>query len=630
MTIAGPTSSLPVINAAQAAGDDADDDGPGLASQWIRRDPVAAVVLLLILIQLAWRAKIGLAGYMEYDDFYLAILAHENKLSVSWLFQHFNNHLMPGGLLYVWLVTKAFGYAYWPYLTLMLVWQAILSLSFFRLLRQVVTARWGLLVPMCLFLFSPLGLEPTSWWVVGVNLLPAELAMVWAMGAQVKYVRTGNLRHLISLGLAMLFGFTFGEKTLLVGPLVFLFTVCLLTRGSPGRSIWRALKRQWPAWLVLLGLSAPYVYLYQLHPDNLPSVKSLDDVLRFLGQFFGQTVVPGLLGGPWEWWYTEGPPLVSPGPTLSTLAGVFMVGLMVFTIWRRPRAIRAWILLLGYAGAVAALIAVGRLGFGLGSIAGLVPRYASDIVVVAALAIGAALFGVQRIPDKTVRNPAWLTNASTGPVPTAALGAVVALFAIGAVISTNGYAKAWAIQPGRDYLATVQQELAKAPAGTVFFDQTTPSSVMIPYQYPVNLQSRVFALLPKQPVFVTEAERLWVFDDKGHIRPAWVEPGVKLVPGPVPNCGHSLNGGKPATLPLTGSVIEWPWIVRIAYLSSGDSEVTLRIGKQAQVFSAKQGLHEYFFHLTADGPTLEIDVHNPAVHLCTNEVTIGNLVPKAF
>lgn len=52
-----------------------------------------------------------------------------------------------------------------------------------------------------------------------------------------KDARPGRSRHLVTLGASFLLGLLFFEKTLLVAPLVFLFTVCLLVEGGLVRSI---------------------------------------------------------------------------------------------------------------------------------------------------------------------------------------------------------------------------------------------------------------------------------------------------------------------------------------------------------------------------------------------------------
>lgn len=628
MAMTGPTTALPTISTGAAAIDDADDETPGWLSRSIRQDPVRAVAILLILIQLLWRAKISSAGFMAYDDFQLAIEAHENGLTVDYLLSHFNNHMMPAGLLYVWAVTKAFGYAYWPYLLILLLGQAVLSVAFFRLLRQLTSARWGVLVPLSVFLFSPLNLEVTAWWVFGMFMLPLQLAMVWAIGAQVKYVRTGQKRHLVSLALSLVFGLLFAEKALLIAPLLFVLTACLLVKGSPGRSIWRAITRYWPAWLVLTAVSVPYLLVYRINAESsLRKPDSVSQVTSFFGQLFGETLIPGLLGGPWSWLFGAGPPLAAPEPVLYVLALVIMAALVAFTIWRRPPAGRAWLLLLAYAFVAAALIASSRLGFALSSVAGLVPRYTSDIVVVAAICIGVATFGVRDVPDrKPPRQIRYFATPAGGMTKIVAITAAVFLYAVGTVVSTSGFSKAWAVQPGRDYLVTVQAELAKAPAGTVFFEQVVPDDVLVRYSYPINMQSRFFGPLALKPVFVTEAEKPSVFDDKGHIRPAWVD-GRKSLPGPVPQCGHAVKGIQSVSIPLDGPLIYWPWTVRMAYLSSAESTVAVRIGGQVHQFVAKQGLHQIFFNITGSGETVDITVLNQGVDFCTNDIAVGKLVP---
>ncbi len=181
--------------------------------------------------------------HLTADDFSLAARAAESGLTYDYLFHVFNNHLMPAGMLLSWLITRSAGLNYLPYMLTLLAFQALLSVAFYRLLRQLIGARWGLLLPFCILVFNPITLEPTSWWSAGINILPMQLAMVLAVGAQVKYIRTGRLRHLITLGLAMVLGLAFFEKSVLIAGLVFLVTVCLFVRGGAVRSVVRGVGR---------------------------------------------------------------------------------------------------------------------------------------------------------------------------------------------------------------------------------------------------------------------------------------------------------------------------------------------------------------------------------------------------
>jgi len=82
------------------------DDRPGRVARWAVADPIRAVAVVLMVAQLAWRAQIASRGFLAIDDFALAAHAHESRLGPDYLFGLFNNHLMPGGLLLTWLITK--------------------------------------------------------------------------------------------------------------------------------------------------------------------------------------------------------------------------------------------------------------------------------------------------------------------------------------------------------------------------------------------------------------------------------------------------------------------------------------------------------------------------------------------
>ncbi|MGS2612917.1 hypothetical protein ACVCAH_00035 [Micromonospora sp. LZ34] len=586
---------------------------------------------VLIVIGLAWRAQIASRGYLAQDDFVLAARAAGSDLTVDFLLSQFNNHLMPAGLLVTWLFTHAAGLAYWPYVLLLTAGQAVLSVAFYRLLRLIVPPSWGLLVPLCVLLFSPLTLEVTSMATTGLMLLPMQVAMVLAMSAQVRYVRTRQARHLVTLALSVLLGLLFFEKSLLIVPLVFLLTACLSVTGGPVGSIIRTVRRYWPSWLILTVLSLAYLGLYLSRSQSpLPGSRSPDAVLTFVGHLIGYTLLPGLLGGPWHWLDADdGTAAAAPHVSARWLAGAVFLALIVVTVRLRRSALRAWVLLGAYLALVAALLAATRLGLGLSAVMGLVPRFVSDVVVVAALCIGVALLG---LANPTGETPA---RSWTRPVPLwgrrASVGALVAALvaASGTAWSGAQFADDWAVKQGRDYLHTAQGELSKAPPGTVFFDQPVPEGVVAALSRPDNLQSHFFRPIQPQPVFVTEAETLWMFDEAGHIRLARVE-GTAIRPGPEGVWGHCVDGGQTVRMPLTKWLRnEWERVVRIAYISTGDSRAVLRHGGATREFQVRGGeVRQIFLLMGGGGDTLELTVTDRTVRLCTNEITLGNLVPQ--
>ncbi|RZU72235.1 hypothetical protein EV384_0584 [Micromonospora kangleipakensis] len=759
-------------------------DGPGLLGGWTRIHPVRAAAVAMILVSLVWRAQLASRGYLAVDDYVLIARAAESDLTPSFLLTLYNNHFMPAALLITWLVTRAAGLAYWPYVLLLTAAQAVLAVSFARLLRTLVRPGWALLVPLAVFLFSPLTLEATSWWAVGVNMLPMQIAMVLAVGAQVRYVRTGRKRHLATLALAVLFGLIFFEKALLVVPLVFLLTAFLFVGGPPVRAVLATVRRYWPSWLVLTALSLAFLALYGSRAESsLRRPDSLGEVLSFLWQLLGSTVVPGLLGGPWRWLPAgDGAPVTAPPELGRWIAWTVFLVLVVLTVRLRRVAGRAWLLFATYLALVTALLAATRLGSIYSDVAGAVPRYVSDVVVVAALCIGVALLGLRPAPDRfdpadparTKRDgdphpatdggradaasgqatadtasgqatadaerselapeptgaeprvavpaatqrghgvlhaeydndppppdrppaarpfdappqragagigsqqstatpslppspapdrpvsgaggtagplspPDQLTGgpeqpAFTGgrdpddpPLPAVLVrhreavsaGLALALVAagLGAAWTTARFGDEWAVKSGRTYLDTVRAELAAAPPDTVFFDQPVPGDVVPTLSAPYNRQSTFFHALPEEPVFVTEAENPSLFDSTGRITPVKVD-GPTAQPGPEQACGWKVTGGETARMPLTGPRDDWFWVVRIGYLSSGDTTGTFRLGGKEKQFPVRTGLHQIFFEFTGGGDTVELSVTDPGVTLCTNEVAIGTPTPQ--
>ncbi|HWS33891.1 MAG TPA: hypothetical protein VN408_14260, partial [Actinoplanes sp.] len=167
---------------------------------------VTTVAAVFILVSVAVRAVVAYRGFLTYDDFPLLSMAEKNTLHADYLFGLFNNHLMPAGHLLTWLTLRFGGFAYEPFLALMILGQLVVGIALYRLLRLMLLPGWGILVPLGVFLLSPLTLEATSWWAVGINMLPMQLAMVLALGAQVRFIRTRHRKHLVTLAASVLFG----------------------------------------------------------------------------------------------------------------------------------------------------------------------------------------------------------------------------------------------------------------------------------------------------------------------------------------------------------------------------------------------------------------------------------------
>ncbi|RLQ04608.1 hypothetical protein EAD96_13960 [Micromonospora sp. BL1] len=610
----------------------AEDDGPGPLGRWIAADRVRAVAIALIIVSVASRAGLAARGWFSQDEFVIAAQVLDTRLDPDYLLGTFNNHLMPGGLAVAWLMVRAAGFAGWPWILLLAAGQAAVGIALYRLLRDLLRPGWGLLVPLSLFLFSPLTLEVSSLWLVGLLVLPPQLALVLAVAAQVRYVRTGRRRHLVLVAFWLVFGLLFDTKALLIVPLLFLLTAFLFTKGRAWRSLVTAVVRFWPAWLMLTVLSGAYLAYYLTRPARgLDEPTSVGQVFTFLGDLIGDTVVPGLLGGPWRWTYAgDGPPLSDPYDIAKWLSWAVLAALIVVTVRRRPTAGRAWLLLACYLGLVAALFAVTRLGGPLGPLVGVVPRYVADVVLVAAICVGVALLGMKDSDEDDVSAwplPTVLREPGAFAVGLVSMVVLLATIGVGTLWSTARFGDNWSTKHGRDYLATTQAELAAAPPGTVFFDTTVPDRVVAGYFWPDNLQSHFFRPAQRRPTFVTMSEKPSTFDENGRIRPVVVE-GRKVAPGTVEGCGHLAEGGRTVRIPMDGYLVEWPYVVHFGYVSSGDSTAVFKLGDATREITLKSGLNDVFFMLEGAGSAVELTVNTPGVRLCTNLVTIGRAVPK--
>ena len=590
----------------------------------VRVDPVDAVAGVLILLSVAWRAVVSRRGFLAIDDFPIVSQADAYGLDPGHLFGLYNNHFMPAGRLVTLAVERLAGYDYVPFLVLMLLAQLAVGIAFYRLLKLMLPAGWGLLLPLCLLVFNPLTLELTAWWAVGVNLLPMQFAMIVAIGALVRYLRTGDRHHLVSLAAAVLAGLLFFEKVLFAAPLVFLVALCLYAPGGPVRAVVTTVRRWWPAWAVLTVIVLVYLgaYLAMSTASTIREPSSAGEVGTFLGQYFGESLAPGLIGGPWSWLAAgDGTAVVAPTAAARWISWVVIGALVAGTIWwRRWVAVRAWTLLLLFALLAGGLIAATRLGSALSGVAGLVPRYLGDVMPVAALCVGIAVCGLRKLDGTVdeVKPPARLTAAVVA----------AAVFVAGSLWSSVDFAEDWSQKAGRDYLRTAQADLAVAGAGTVFMDQPVPEEVVPGMSSPWNTQSRFFGPVENGPTFVTEAQRLSVFDESGHIRPAWVD-GVRAEPGPVKGCGYQVNRGRTVRIPLQSEVVDYWQVLRIGYLSDKDTTATVRAGDHpARSFAVRRGLNAMFILLLAGGDEVTLQAADASANICTDEIEIGSLVPQ--
>ncbi|WP_341718043.1 hypothetical protein QQG74_30365 [Micromonospora sp. FIMYZ51] len=606
---------------------------PGRIGARLNAEQIRLVGLAMIVISVVWRMQVALRGSLAADDYVLISQAAESKLTITHLLAPYQDHLMPAGRLITWLVTAQFGPVYWPYVLLMAAGQAILGIAFLRLLRRLLRRSWLLLLPLGVLLFSPLTLEATSWWAVGGTVLPMLIAMVLAVTAQVDYVQTGRRRHLVRLALAVGVGVLFFDRAILAVALVFLLTAARYPDGGPLRSIATTLRRWWPSWLLLAVLTAGSVAAHVATVgSSLRRPQSAGEVFSFLTQLLGSTLLPGLVGGPWQWLRAgDGAPVTAPPQFAGWISAAIVAVLVVATVRHRRGAGRAWLLLGGYLVIAMGVLAATRLGSAFSEVAGSVPRYVSDVVVVGAICLGLAVVGAAPATAETPEHgdpPEPAAPQRSREALPALLAVVLVAGCLSTAWSTAGFSDSWAEKAGRSYLDTVRIELASAPPDTVFFDGPVPESVVPALSWPYNQQSRFFRAFDTRPTFVDEADHVSVLDGLGRIRLATVV-GSATLPGPAEGCGYLVSAGQTVRMTLDQPRDEWHWVVRIGYRSAAEGTATVRFGTASAEFPVRQGLHQRFLRIVGGGPTVELTVAGDDMSLCVSEIAIGDPAPES-
>jgi hypothetical protein len=582
----------------------------------------------LLIGQALWRAWIALRGYFSYDDYSFAANAARSSLTPSYLFREHDGHLMPGGFLLTWLTDKVAPLNYTLVVLIDLGIQALAGWLMFKLLVMIFGPRKSILLPLALFLFTPLTLDAFLWWAAALNYLPLQLGMILAIYGHVKYVRTGEWGWLVGAIAGILFALAFFEKGLLI-PIYLVGLTLAVLRGQDGQNGWTLLLRRWPATATYAVLSVAYLAFYRAHvsfgftysPDALT-------VSQLAGRVVGTTFIPGMFGGPWRWLPIGNSGGVAAPPELLRWASweLFVV-LVLASVLLRRHAAKAWALLAAYLAADIALLAVGR-GSAIGPVSGQAYRFVADAAVPLSLTVAfllipqadelAPLTRVGEVIRHVVTRRRW--------VPVIAGALVINAFAMSAIYTTQRYSELSAGNPSRPYMSNARASLAALPSGTVLLDGPVAGNVLSFLSYPDNLSSHVFAPFRDRPGWGKQTDALWVSDKTGTYVPGEVR-GVDAKKGPLANCGYAATHTRVARIPLDLPVYQRDWIVHIGYLAGANTPAVVEIGGTRVDVQLHKGLYDLYFPIRAGGDQVTIQIETPGAGVCVDKITVGRDQP---
>ena len=339
--------------------------------------------------------------YFRQDDFHDLDLAIQSPF--SWRYVTFigAGHLIIGLRVVAWFLVRTSLYNWGLASAITLAFVAAANVAALRLLRMLFGDRPAILVPLLVYAFCPLTVPDLGEWSSALESVPLQLALLMAVHAHICYVRTQRRRHLVAAAGWVAFGLLFFEKGLIVPVLLLALTggFLIAPRGHWLGDMKTALFRFWRAWLVYAVLMAVYlvVLAQALHTSTThPGTPgSAGAVATFAQGLLKDSLVPGALGGPWQWLPVSGGSYAFAAPPFSLIWIGLLVAIAVVaaSIWRRPIAWRAWVLVIGWVALADMLpVIISRLGDFSPSVLGTETRYVADAVPVLAIGLGLAFW----------------------------------------------------------------------------------------------------------------------------------------------------------------------------------------------------------------------------------------------
>lgn len=593
--------------------------------------------LALIAAQLIWKSLFLGHFYFWQDDFHFVELALSNSFSWRYLTFAEAGHVLPGALAIAWGAARISLYS-WPLASaITVVMLAAADLAALRLLRTLFGSRPAILIPLAVYLLSPLTLPDIRWWSAAIETLPLQIATFMALNAQVHYVATRRLRHAVAAAAWVLFGLVFFEKTLILPLFLLGVTSGFLMDGPWLRAIGRCLVGYWRGWAMQLAVLVAYIVMLatSLHSSEVRTGGT--GVFTFISGIVKDTFVPGAIGGPWQWLASADAEYAysAPPAALVWLSVIVAAAAIGASIWYRIHAWRAWAILVGWLAAADVVpVLLGRIAELSPAVLGRETRYVADAVPVLAICLGLAFWPVAGHSDAEGRR--WPV-AGPGQLGRMVAAGVVGAFIIGSVWSAQAFQNVTSSSPDRLFIANARVAVAEAPAGTVVADEPVPQSLMLGIFGQDAYASRVIGPMESAASAAKirwisrpdgTIDHLLVFAPDGRLHEATVfgQASVPMAAGH--RCQLVRHGSVVVRFPVpTRSGAE---VLHVPYLAGpavGGDYAIVSFGRDSHLLTVRPYLHDAYF--TVRGSADTVTVSGPAVAgLCVGDMQAGIVVPS--
>ncbi len=585
--------------------------GRGALSPVRRPDAVLLCGVLLVALQTVVRAVVVLPSYYWQDDFIHMEAAGRLGLSRAFVVKDHNGHLEMGTNLVYWLLGRDAGLSFLPAALCLLSLQVVASCLLLAVLRQLFGSSPWLLVPFAGYLFTPLGLPAATWWAAGLQAMPLQIAMLTALLALVRALRTGSWRWAALSVAGTATGLFFWQKAVLVLPVLLAVVVLVEWAGRPLAERLHLLRAHWTSLLPHVLVVAAYLPLYAAAVDSpVTQDPDLDTVLAGTQETVFRMLLPGLLGGPWTGTGAENTVFPDVGDGPAFLAAAVVAALVAASVWLRgTRALQGWLLATGYVAIDVALLLLGRADFL--DIVARDPRYVTDALPVIAIGVCAAFSG----PPVRRRAARVVPRAATA----AATASAVVVLVTGGLLSSSYVAGELQHRESREYVEAALQAMDEAPDASVISTRLPGSVVMATYPDVAGLlravgQGRRF----DEPG--TDAR---TFDAQGVLRPVvLIEPWLERA-GPVAGCGWQPAGTPQQVGDLPGGA-PGPLALQVGYLTGQEATLHLAVGGQEQELRLPAGIGRATFVVTGQQGPVELGMTGAAPGtVCVDDLVVG-------
>jgi hypothetical protein len=628
-------------------------DWPELGA-WARGRGVVVAGVVLVGLSLIWKALFLGHYYFWQDDFHFFELALGHSLSYKYLTYVGAGHMFPAVYAILWVWTRASLFNWSSASAIMIIFLAAGGLAGLRLLRTLFGNRPAILVPLVLYLLCPLTMPDIRWWTAALESIPLQPVIFLALTSQVHYVRTGRFRHALAAAAWLVVGLLFFEKAVAVPVLLFLVTSgFLMDDGNWLRTAGRCLVKYWPSWLlelVILGVYAVVLKDALKTSSQQPGVPATaGGAFTFGWDLLKDTFLPGVFGGPWQWFpqpATSGPEYAyaAPPQALVWLSLIVAACVIVASVWARRYAWRAWAILgVWFVGADVFPVVIGRIALlntgGAGLLA-LETRYVADTVPILAICLGLAFLPVDGRPDlRQKRRMATVEGIGVQPGRMVAAG-LVGAFVIGAVFSVQAFESHTTSLPVKIFLADAQAAVAEAPAGTVIVDQPVPDDLMIGTFGVSRDDSRVIGLMesPADKARISwtttpdgTIDRLMVFDTDGRLHEADIYGVASVAPLAGPRkCYRASNGT--LVVRFAARTLTATEVLRVGYLAAkavNGEDITVKYAGIVRRLTIEAGLNDAY--VPVRGSVRSVTFSGAAVTgpgVCIGGIKAGIIVPS--